>query len=165
MKYYLVELCALSIALAGVPGCDKNDQQGAQDAQREAEAKARAAQQEANEKIADAKADAEKAAAKASTARAEVKASLQQELTAVDRKITSLKERGAATKGAAQKNYEAAYAEVQTRRSTVEADLRKLESETGSGFDAARTSAETDIAALKASVDTLENTTTAKAAK
>jgi chromosome segregation ATPase len=165
MKYYFVELCALSIALGGAAACDKNDQQGAVDAQREAEAKARSAQQEANEKIAEAKAEAEKAAANAQSARAEVKATLQKDLDAVDRKVAYLKERGATTKGAALKNYEAAHAEVQTRRSAVQADLRKLESEAGSSWDAARTSAETDLAALKTSVESLESTVTPKTAK
>ena len=160
MKVHFLGIGALSLALCGSVACNKSEQQDAAQAQREAEAKARSAQQEANGKIAEAKAEAEKAAVSAATARNEAKANLQKDLDAVDRKVTALKERGATVKGAAQKNFAAAQVEVERRRSTVQADLRKLEAEAGASWDAARASAETDLASLKQSVDSLENTIT-----
>jgi hypothetical protein len=164
MQIHFLMMCA-AVALCSAIGCNKDEQKDAAQAQSDAEAKARSAQQEANEKIAEAKAEAEKAAASAATARTEVKATLQKEVDAVDRKAAALKERGAAAKGAAQKNYAAAQAEFERRRSVVQADLRKLDAEAGAAWDAARTSAETDVAALKASLDSLENTITPTSAK
>jgi hypothetical protein len=165
MQIEFMKVCALSVALCSAIACNKSDQQDAAQAQSDAEAKARSAQQEANEKIAEAKAEAEKAAASAANARTEAKAALQKDVDAVDRKAAALKERGATLKGAAQKNFAAAQTEVERRRSVVQADLRKLESEAGASWDSARTSAETDLAALKASVDSLENTITPTSAK
>jgi colicin import membrane protein len=164
MQIHFMKVC-VALALCSAIACNKDEQKDAAQAQSDAEAKARAAQQEANEKIAEAKAEAEKAAASAATARTEVKSTLQKEVDAVDRKAAALKERGEAAKGAAQKNYAAARAEFERRRSVVQADLRKLESESGAAWDAARTSTETDLAALKASVDSLENTITPASAK
>ncbi len=160
MQFHFLKIGALSVVLCSAVACNKSEQQDAAQVQSDAEAKARAAQQEANEKIAEAKAEAEKAAASAATARSEVKANLQKDVDAVERKITALKERGATVKGAAQKNFAAAHAEVNRRHATLQADFRKLESEAGSSWDSARKSAETDLAALKASVDSLENTIT-----
>jgi hypothetical protein len=165
MEFHFMKIGALSVLLCSAVACNKSDQQDAAQAQSDAEAKARSAQQEANEKIAEAKREAEKAAANAATSRADAKAALQKDVDAVDRKLAALKERGTTVKGAAQKNFAAAHAEVERRRSTVQADLGKLDSEAGASWDAARTSAETDVASLKASVDSLENTLTPASAK
>lgn len=153
------------IASCGLLGCEKTDQKSAEQAQLDAQEKARDAQREANVKIAEAKLEAEKAAVKAADARAEVKTTLQKDVDAVDRKITYLKERGAAAKGNAQKNVAAAQSEVDTRRATVSSTFRKLETESGAAWDTARGEAESAVAALKSAVDSLENTLTAKPAK
>jgi hypothetical protein len=158
MQLHVLKMGALSLVLTAAVACNKSEQQDAAQAQSDAETKARSAQQEANEKIAEAKAEAEKAATKAATARTEAKANLQKDVDAVDRKVAALKERGTTVKGAVQKNFAAAQLEVERRRSTVQADLRKLEAEAGADWDATRTSAETDLASLKQSVDSLENT-------
>ena len=50
----------------------------------------------------------------------------------------------------------AAGAEVDKRRETVQASLKKLETETGSAWDGAKSTAETDIASLKKSLDVYE---------
>lgn len=150
--------CATALA------CNKGDQKAAEEAQRDAEQEAREAQQAANDKIADAKADAEKAAADAAAARQDVQASVKKDVDAVDRKIAYLKERGATAKGVAQKNVAAAQGEVDTRRAAVQADVAKLQSESGSAWESAKTSFDRNLTALKDAVESLETTVTGKAA-
>ncbi len=156
---------ALGVAFCGALGCNKPDQESAEKAQRDAAEKARDAQREADEKIAAAKRDADKAIADAAAARNDVRTSVQKDIDAVDRKISYLKERGAKATGTAQKNVAAAQGEVEQRRSVVQADYRKLETETGSAWDAAKEAADRDLTALKAAVDSLETTITNKPAR
>ncbi|MDF3064933.1 MAG: hypothetical protein K0R38_534 [Polyangiaceae bacterium] len=150
------------LALAGLPGCNKSDEQAAAQAQRDAADTSREAQNEANDKIAAAKREADEAEAKAAAARTEVKNSVQKDIDAVDRKISYLKERGATAKGNAQKNVAAAQGEVETRRAAVQANVRKLETETGSAWESAKAAVDRDLTALKAAVDSLETTVTGK---
>ncbi len=159
MSFRSLVCCA---TLLCATACDKKDQHDAEQAQRDAETKARDAQQEANDKIAEAKREAEKAAGDAQTARADAKASLQKDIDAVERKVSFLKERGSAAKGNAQKNYVAAQGEIEKRRSTLQADFGKLDTKAGAAWDATRATVEQDIAAFKASVDSLESTLSAK---
>ncbi len=153
------------MALVALTGCGKANQQAAAEAQREAEAKGQKAQLEANEKISEARREAEKVANDAARERGEVRVSLQKDVDAVDRKISYLKERVVTVSGAAKKNADAAQKETESRRATLQADFRKLETETGAAWDQAKASVEGDIKALKAAVDSWETTATNKPAR
>jgi hypothetical protein len=155
----LASLCALT-------GCDKRDQQqAAVEAQREAEGKAQSAQLEANEKISEARHEAEKVGNDAARDRSEARVSLQKDLDAVDRRISYLKELVVSVSGAAKKNADVAQKETETRRAALQTDFRKLETETGAAWDQAKASVESDITALKASVDSWETSVTGKPAR
>jgi hypothetical protein len=165
MKMASFKTLAICLTMGAAVACNKNEQQAAEQAQRDAATKSREAQQEADQKIADAKRDADKAATEAASVRTDVKASVQKDLDAVDRKISYLKERSSTVKGAAQKNIAAAQGEVEARRTAVQADVRKLETESGSAWEAAKSAVDRDLTALKAAVDSFETTVTAKPAK
>jgi uncharacterized protein YPO0396 len=141
-------------------GCDKKDQQTSEEEQRAAAAKGQQAQLEANEKIAEARREGEKSANEAARARSEVKVSFQKDVDAIDRKISALKERAVGATGSAKKNAAAAMAETDSRRSTLQANLRKLETETGAGWDTAKIEVGRDIAAVNAALDSVETTVT-----
>jgi hypothetical protein len=142
----------IAFLLSGIAmGCNQEEEK----AQKEAAEKAEKAKVEA-EQAAVAKKAADEAAAKAAKERADARQVLQKDFDGVDRKLASLKERAAKAKGAAKKNAEAAVGEVDKRRETVQADLKKLESETGNSWDGAKTAAETDLASLKKSLDVYE---------
>jgi hypothetical protein len=158
---YVTGVAALSVGLAA---CNKSSQQDAEKVQRDAAQKAEQAQLEANEKISAARRDAEKAANDAARARGETRGELQKDVDAVDRKIAYLKERAVDVKGAAKQNAAAAQTEAEKRRTTLREDFRKLETETGSAWDSAKTAVERDIAAVKAAVDSWESTITNKPA-
>lgn len=155
------------VALSGVglAGCNKTEQADAEKAQRDAAESAAKAQLEANEKIAEARRDAEKAANDAARARNETKSTLQQDVDAVDRKLSDLKERVESAKGAVKKNAEIAQAEAEKRRGTLREDLKKLGTETGAAWDSAKTEVERDIKAVKASVDSWETSVPSKPAQ
>lgn len=145
--------------------CNKGDQQAAAEAQREAQAKAEKAQLEADEKISEARREGEKAANDAARERSEARSALQKDVDAVDRKISYLKERVATVPASAKKNADVARQETETRRSTLQADFRKLETETGAAWDQAKAAVERDITSLKAAVDSWETTVTGKPAR
>jgi hypothetical protein len=155
-----VALC-LGVVALGLPlGCDKKDQQKAEEDQRAAAAKAQEAQLEANEKVAEARREGEKVANEAARTRNEAKVSFQKDVDAVDRKIADLKGRAATAVGAAKKNAAAAMTETDSRRSTLQTDLRKLETESGAAWDTAKADVSRDITAVKAAVDSFEGTVT-----
>jgi hypothetical protein len=156
-RHWPVGAALLSLALVA---CDKGDQQAAAEAQREAAAKAEKAQMEANEKISEARREAEKVANDAARERSEARLELQKDVDAVDRKISYLKERAGAVKGDVKKNADVARAEAETRRTTLQTNFRKLETETGAAWDSAKAEVKQNIADLKAAVDSWENTVT-----
>jgi hypothetical protein len=145
-------------------GCEKN-QQTSEEEQRAAATRAHEAQLEANEKIGDARRAAEKSANEAARTRSDVTVSFQKEVDVIDRKISQLKERAATATGAEKRNAAAAIAETDSRRSTLQADLQKLGTETGAGWDAAKGEVERSIKAVKAAVDSFETTVTEKPAR
>jgi chromosome segregation ATPase len=151
---------SVGAALLGLSllACDKGDQQAAAEAQREAAAKAEKAQMEANEKISEARREAEKVANDAARERSEARMELQKDVDAVDRKISYLKERASAVKGDVKKNADVARAEAETRRTTLQTNFRKLETETGAAWDSAKAEVKQNISELKAAVDSWENT-------
>jgi colicin import membrane protein len=115
------------------------------------------------------KATAERDAEQRKRADAEVQENLAQEraagqdmlkknLDAIDRKAEDLTGRIDATKGKTRKNAEAAAAEVQSRKATVEADLNSLQSLSGDEWMQKKTEVEQDLAGLSAAVDNLERT-------
>jgi hypothetical protein len=144
--------------------CEK-DQQTSVEEQRAAATKAQEAQLEANEKIADARRAAETSANEAARTRNDVTVSFQKEVDVIDRKISELKERAATATGAEKKNVAAAVAETDSRRSTLQADLRRLGTQTGAGWDAAKGEVERSIRAVKAAVDSFETTVTERPAR
>jgi len=158
-------LTAALLALAGASACDKDDQQKAVEEQRQATEKAQEAQLEANEKISEARREGEKAANEAARERSETRVRLQKDVDAVDRKISHLKELGVKATGAAKKNADVAEAEAETRRTKLQADLRKLETETGAAWDSAKDEVERNIAAVSASVNSWESTLSNKPAR
>jgi uncharacterized protein YdaU (DUF1376 family) len=83
---------------------------------------------------------------------------LKKNLDAIDRKAEDLTGRIDATKGKTRKNAEAAAAEVQSRKATVEADLNSLQSLSGDEWMQKKTEVEQDLAGLSAAVDNLERT-------
>jgi hypothetical protein len=145
-------------------GCAK-DQQTSVEEQRAAATRAHEAQLEANEKIADARRALEKSANDAARTRSDATVSFQKEVDVIDRKISQLKERAATASGAAKTNAAAAIAETDSRRATLQADLGKLGTETGAGWDAAKGEVERSIKAVKAAVDSFETTVTEKPAR
>jgi hypothetical protein len=151
--------CGMTLA-----GCNKSSQAEAEQAQRDAAEKAEAARIEAAEKISEARRDAEKAANDAARARGEARGELQKDVDAVDRKISYLKERQVSVKGNAKKNADVAQAEVEKRRTTLRDDFRKLETATGEAWDSAKVAVESDLKALKDTVESWESTVTGKPA-
>jgi hypothetical protein len=145
--------------------CNKDDQQAAAEKQREAEQKAERAQLEANEKIGEAKRDAERLANEAARSRSDARVELQKDIDAVDRKISYLRERSTTVPAAAKKNADVARAEVETRRSSLQTKFRKLETESGAAWDAAKADVEASISAVKAAVDNWESSASTKAAR
>lgn len=147
-------------------GCNKrDDQQAAGEKQREAEQAAERAQLEANEKIAEAKRDAERVANEAARSRSDARVELQKEMDAIDRKISHLRERSTTAPAAAKKNADAARGEVETRRAALQTNFRKLETESGAAWDAAKSEVQGNISSLKAAVDNWESSAAAKAAR
>jgi hypothetical protein len=159
-------LVAAQLGALALAGCNKgDDQQAAAEKQREAEQKAERAQLEANEKIAEAKGEAERLANEAARSRSDTRVQLQKEIDAVDRKISYLRERSTTVPAAAKKNADVARGEVETRRATLKTNFRKLETESGAAWDAAKAEVEANISAVKAAVDNWETSANAKAGK
>lgn len=151
-------LLALALTI-GTAACGNK----AEEAKKEAEAKAveaAKAAKEADEKAVAAKKEADDKAAKMN---AEGKAKLQKDFDAAGRKATYLKEKAAKATGPAKKNADAAVAEFDTRDAAAKASIAKMDGATGAAWDAAKVAAESDIAALNKAVESLE--TTLKAAK
>lgn len=152
-------IAALAFGLSSIAmGCDNKEQERAQ---REVAEKADKAKQEV-EHAASLQHAADEAAAKATKDRLYDRQTLQKDVDGVDRKLASLKERAAKVTGNTKKNSDAAVAEVEKRRATVQADLRKLETESGAAWDGLKTTADSDIASLKKSLDAFESAVTGK---
>lgn len=161
----LLILVAAQVPAFMLAGCKGEDQQASAEKQREAEQKAERAQLEANEKIAEAKREAERVANEAARRRSDTRVELQKEIDAIDRKISYLRERSATAPAAAKKNADAARAEVESRRATLQTNFRKLETEAGAAWDSAKTDVEANISAVKAAVDNWESSASAKAGR
>jgi len=144
--------------------CDNKEKEQAAAAEktRELDEKASRERREADEKAEAAKRDVADSARQSA---AEARAALQKDLDAADRKFAYLKTKAATATGAAKKNVEAAMNEADQRRGKVGTELKKLESESGAAWDAAKVTATQSISALNQAIDSLETTVTGKPAK
>jgi colicin import membrane protein len=147
-----VRASLLAVALTvGVAACGNK----AEEAKKEADQKAAEAAKEADDKAAAAKKEADDKAAKAN---AEIKAKLQKDLDAAERKAVYLKEKAAKVTGATKKNADAAVTELDTRSAAAKASVAKLDTSTGAAWETQKVAVESDIAALNKAVDSLETT-------
>ena len=151
-------LLAIAIAI-GVAACGNKAEEAKKEADQKAAEAAKSAK-EADDKAAAAKKDADDKTAKANSV---VKAKLQKDLDAADRKAVYLKEKAAKLTGAPKKNADAAVTELDTRHAAAKASVAKLDTATGAAWDTQKVAVESDIAALNKAVESLE--TTLKGAK
>ena len=128
----------------------------------EAEKKAAEAEQQAQETtITPARVKAEEEA-KLKTARAEERGHLQKQLDAHERKADYLKDKAAKTAGATKQNANAAISELNARLASAKESVGKLADDTSPAWDAAKSAAANDLAAVERATDSLEQTLTKK---
>lgn len=128
----------------------------------EAEKKAAEAEQQAQETtITAARVKAEEEA-KLKTARAEERGHLQKQLDAHERKADYLKDKAAKTAGATKQNANAAISELNARLASAKESVGKLADDTSPAWDAAKSAAANDLAAVERATDSLEQTLTKK---
>ena len=150
-----VRASLLAVALTvGVAACGNKAEEAKKEADQKAAEAAKSAK-EADDKAAAAKKEADDKAAKAN---AEIKAKLQKDLDAADRKAVYLKEKAAKITGATKKNADAAVTELDTRHAAAKASIAKLDTATGAAWETQKVAVESDIAALNKAVDSLETT-------
>ncbi|HVJ88899.1 MAG TPA: hypothetical protein VM580_03785 [Labilithrix sp.] len=129
----------------------------------EAEKKAAEAEQQAQETtITAARVKAEEEEAKLKMARAEERSHLQKQLDAHERKADYLKDKAAKTAGATKQNANAAISELNARLASAKESVGKLADDTSPAWDAAKSAAANDLAAVERATDSLEQTLTKK---
>ena len=155
-------ILAVAVVLGGsVTACENKEE-----AAKKAAADTAASAKVEADKAAAAKKDADEAAAKVALMQkhTDAKVAAQKELDGVDRKLTYLKDKLSKATGPAKKNGDTAMADFTKKHDAVKADIDKLGSATDTAWDAAKTDADRDVAALKQSLDALETAITGKPA-
>lgn len=158
------KLCVTLLALAlgaSVAACGNKAEEAQKEAQKK-EAEAKAAQSGKDALAAAETAAAKKLADDMEKAHADVRAKLQKDADAADRKATYWKEKAAKTTGTVKKNADAAVMEVDKRQAAATDGIKNLATQTGAGWDTAKSQVESDVAAFAKSVEALETAVKAK---
>ena len=140
--------------------CDRSpakEEETARAEQRKADDKAAEYQATANQKAGEDQAKANEAARDAvrtlDATKADLKQSAQKDLDDASRKVDDLRAKSAKATGTARLNLDAALADVDNKRSTVESQIRALDEATADQVNKAKERLDQQIAQLKQSID------------